>query len=194
MEQTTESKGIAQGLRRWDVAVLHDLVQRYQYRLMRYLLYLTANQELAGDLFQETWVRVLERGEQFNGRSRFEPWLFSIARNLTIDHFRKQKATPLEACDAKDDSLTTGIPDRDTASPFELAARSEDAQRLAKALRLLPPIYREALVLRFQEQLSLEEIARVVGAPVPTVSSRIQRGLATLRSHLEAEKGTTHAG
>lgn len=194
MEQTTEAQEIAHRLRRRDVAVVHQLVERYQCRLMRYLLYLTPNQELAGDLFQETWLRVLERGSQFDGRSAFEPWLFSIAHNLAIDHFRKQAKILVERHDANTDSLATGISDRDSPSPFELAARSEDAQRLAKALLLLAPIYREVLVLRFQEQLSLQEIVRVVGAPVATVSSRIRRGLATLRSYFEAAKGSTHAG
>ena len=70
-------------------------------------------------------------------------------------------------------------------SPFELAARTEDAQRLAHTLETLEPIYREALVLRFQEDLSLQEIATVVGVPLTTVSSRIYRGLAALRAQLE---------
>ena len=67
-------------------------------------------------------------------------------------------------------------------SPFLAAARSEDATRLAAAMDLLEPIYRESLLLRFQEELSLQEIAEVTGAPVTTISSRIYRGLAALRS------------
>jgi RNA polymerase sigma-70 factor (ECF subfamily) len=188
----TEAKEIADGLRRRDVAAIHKLVECYQYRLTRYLLYLTGRQDLAEDLFQETWLRVLERGSQFDGRSRFEPWLFSVARNLTMDHFRRKKMVSLDAPIENDgvagtdgESLASRLADHDSPSAFELAARSEDAARLAEALLVLAPIYREVLVLRFQEQLSLEEITRVIGAPVATVSSRIRRGLAALRSHLE---------
>jgi RNA polymerase sigma-70 factor, ECF subfamily len=77
-------------------------------------------------------------------------------------------------------------------SPFEAAARSQDAIRLAGRLQILAPLYREALLLRFQEDMSLPEIAQVVGAPVTTVSSRIYRGLATLRSAFE--EGDSHGG
>jgi RNA polymerase sigma-70 factor (ECF subfamily) len=65
------------------------------------------------------------------------------------------------------------------------AARSQDAVRLAAGLDGLEPIYREALLLRFQEDLSLQEISQVTGAPVPTVSTRIHRGLARMRSQWE---------
>jgi len=197
VDRATESRTISEGLRRRDVALLHKLVECYQYRLTRYLLYLTGRQELAEDLFQETWLRVLERGSQFDGRSRFESWLFSIARNLTMDHFRKKKMISLDApvgesaahgsaAGAHEPSFAATLADEDSPSPFELAARGEDAARLAQALVLLAPIYREVLVLRFQEQLSLQEVSRVTGAPVPTVSSRLRRGLEALRIHLEA--------
>ncbi|HZR29738.1 MAG TPA: sigma-70 family RNA polymerase sigma factor, partial [Terriglobales bacterium] len=95
---------------------------------------------------------------------------------------------PMESGNAtgtNEESFTAKLADHSSPSPFELAARSEDAARLAQALLLLAPIYREVLVLRFQEQLSLQEVGRVIGAPVATVSSRLRRGLAALRSHLE---------
>ena len=60
--------------------MLDRLIELYQHRLLRYLLYLTGNRELAQDLFQETWMRVLERGAQYNGQSKFDTWLFAIAR------------------------------------------------------------------------------------------------------------------
>ncbi len=208
VDQATEARTISEGLRRRDVAVLHNLVECYQYRLMRYLLYLTGRRELAEDLFQETWLRVLKRGAQFDARSRFEPWLFSIARNLTMDYFRRKKMASLDGNDAPagqeqgknaaagthQESWAANLADCDSPSPFELAARGEDAARLAQALLLLAPIYREVLVLRFQEQLPLQEIAAVIGAPVPTVSSRLRRGLEGLRGQLEPTptQGGTH--
>jgi RNA polymerase sigma-70 factor (ECF subfamily) len=169
----TEAERIARGLRKRDLALLNELVERYQYRLGRYLIYLTARRESVDDWVQETWLRVLDRGAQYDGRSRFETWLFSIARNLAVDDLRRKQGLSLDA--AGDGPL-------DPSSPFLAAARSEDAVRLGAALDSLEPIYREALLLRFQEDLSLQEISQITGAPVPTVSTRIHRGLARLRS------------
>src|SRR6266567_7767190 len=97
MLMTDETKTIARGLRRRDPDLLDRLIEQYQYRLFRYLLYLTASRQNAEDLFQETWFRVLERGHQYDGSSRFETWLFAIARHLVIDWQRQARAKSLDA-------------------------------------------------------------------------------------------------
>jgi RNA polymerase sigma-70 factor (ECF subfamily) len=180
-----DAQQIARKLRHKDVAFLQTLVEQYQYRLVRYLIYLLGKREGVDDLVQETWLRVLERGSSYDGHSRFEPWLFRIARNLAVDDLRKRRPFSLDSTqsgewDAAAPSLASTAP-----SPFLLAARSEDAQRLANSMQTLDPAYREALVLRFQEELSLQEISIVVEAPVSTVASRIYRALAILRTQLE---------
>src|SRR5712692_10325231 len=73
-----DTKSLALGLKRRNPELLDALIEQYQYRLFRYLLYITGNRERAEDFFQETWIRVLERGHQYDGRSKFEAWLFSI--------------------------------------------------------------------------------------------------------------------
>ena len=180
----TETAKIARGLRERDMELLADLVERNQRRLVRYLLYLIGRRDYAEDLAQETWIRVLQRGSQYNGRQRFEPWLFAIARNLAIDNLRK-KRKGVEAASLPDNRDEILLVSSTGPSPFEAAARSEDAIRLAGQLQILSPLHREALLLRFQEELSLAEIAQVLGAPVTTVTSRIYRGLAALRSAFE---------
>jgi RNA polymerase sigma-70 factor, ECF subfamily len=180
----TDTERIARGLRHRDIALLHQLVEEYQYRLVRYLIYLTGRRDYVDDIVQDTWLRVVERGASYDGRLRFEPWLFSIARNLTIDQMRKRKAISL---DTPEEETEFQLPASGEPSPFEMAARTEDAERMAQSLQTLDPIYREALLLRFQEDLSLQEIASIVKAPVPTVSSRIYRGLQMLRIQLERE-------
>ena len=180
----TETAKIARGLRERDMQLLADLVERCQHRLVRYLLYLTGRREYAEDLAQETWVRVLQRGSQYNGRQRFDPWLFALARNLAIDYLRKKRKAVQTASLPNDRDAMLLLPSSGP-SPFEAAARSEDAIRLAGHLQILSPLYREALLLRFQEDLSLPEIAQVLSAPVTTVTSRIYRGLAALRSAFE---------
>jgi len=181
MESDTQQ--IALGLRRGDFVVLEALVEQYQYRLVRYLIYLLGRRDGVDDLVQETWLRVLERGSSYDGQSRFEPWLFRVARNIAVDTMRKRQMFSL---DSNDDGVRPA-PASDVPSPFTLAARTEDAERLARSLQTLEPVFREALVLRFQEDFSLQEISAIVGAPVSTVASRIYRGLATLRPRFKGE-------
>jgi RNA polymerase sigma-70 factor, ECF subfamily len=181
----SDTQQIALSLRQGNVIFLQQLVGQYQYRLVRYLIYLLGRRDEVDDLVQETWLRVLERGSSYDGRSRFEPWLFTIARNLAIDHLRKGRTFSLDSNAEGEQDTALQTPASNAPSPFTLAARTEDAERLAGSLQSLEPIYREALVLRFQEELSLQEIAGVVGAPVATVASRIYRGLRALRSRLE---------
>ena len=94
--QQSENVLIAQGLKKQDPALLDHLIELYQHRLMRYLLFLTGKREVAEDLFQETWMRVLLRGTQYNGKARFDTWLFTIARNLVIDLSRKRTMASLD--------------------------------------------------------------------------------------------------
>jgi len=180
-----DAQQIARNLRRRDVAFLQTLVEQYQYRLVRYLIYLLGRREGVDDLVQETWLRVLERGSSYDGHSRFEPWLFRIARNLALDDLRKRRTISLDSPESEEWDTAAPSPASTAPSPFLLAARSEDAQRLASSMQTLDPDSREALVLRFQEELSLQEISLVADAPVSTIASRIYRALATLRTQLE---------
>ncbi len=180
-----DTREIARGLRTRDVAVLQLLVEQYQDRLVRYLVYVLGRRDGVDDLVQETWLRVMERGKSYDGRSRFEPWLFTVARHIAIDFLRRRREVSLDA--EEDGRPVVMAPVSQELSPFALAARTEDAERLAAAMQGLQAVTREALVLRFMEDLSLQEIAAVVKAPVPTVAARIYRGLAALRSQMEEE-------
>ena len=183
-----EAREIARGLRRHDPDLLDELISRYQYRLPRYLWTLTGNREAAEDLFQETWIRVLEKGHQYDPRWRFEAWLFSIARNLAIDHLRRRQPESLEALLHPDDEgAAREWPDRDSSTPLESAVAVEQSEHVKAILRRLPPDAREVLVLRFQEDMNLNEIAEVVRSPLSTVKSRLYRGLEAFRQLLEKE-------
>ena len=183
-----ESLAISAGLKRQDAGLLDELIVRYQHRLLRYLLYLTGNREMAEDLFQEVWMRVLVRGAQFNGQARFDTWLFTIARNLTIDQRRKRTMASLdEFFEGKSDDdrpMSFEIADGEP-TPFDRFSNLEDRERIAGALMELDTLYREVLVLRFHEELSLEEIAKVTQAPLSTVKSRLYRGMAAIKPKLE---------
>ena len=183
-----ENVEIARGLRRRDPELLDRLIERYQHRLLRYLVFLTGNRELAEDIFQETWIRVMERGSQYNGKSKFDTWLFAIARHLVIDWSRKKTATSLEALQEQYGSEHTfDVPSSDP-SPFDAAIVRENRESVEAALGRLDSLHREVLVLRFHEELALEEIAAITGAPLSTVKSRLYRGLAALKPAFAEEQ------
>ncbi len=178
---SSENVEIARGLRHRDPDLLDRLIEQYQHRLLRYLLYLTGNRELAEDLFQETWMRVLERGAQYNGKAKFDTWLFAIARHLVIDNSRKKTTSSLETLQQNHEGERPFEPAAADPTPFETLASSERGEHVTAALAKLDRMHREVIVLRFHEELTLEEIAGITGAPLSTVKSRLYRGLAALK-------------
>lgn len=176
-----EEAEIARGLRRRDPELLDRLIEQYQHRLLRYLVYLTGDRSQAEDFFQETWVRVMERGHQYDGHTKFITWLLAIARNLVIDQMRRRSPLSLDQLlDTGDDQpgLQLRAPG---ATPLEQIAERESARQVNAALQELPASYREVLLLRFQEELKLEEIAALTHAPLSTVKSRLRRGVMALQ-------------
>jgi RNA polymerase sigma-70 factor (ECF subfamily) len=179
-----ENAAIAAGLKRQDPELLDQLIETYQHRLMRYLMFLTNKREVAEDLFQEVWIRVLRRGSQYNGKARFDTWIFTIARNLVIDLSRKRTMASLdEMREGGEDERPFEIAE-DGPSPLDQFEYRENAKEVATVLLTLEPSYREVLTLRFHEEMSLEEIAGVTQAPLSTVKSRLYRGLAALKPEL----------
>jgi len=176
-----ENVEIARGLRKRDPELLDRLIERYQHRLLRYLVFLTGRRELAEDIFQETWIRVMERGKQYNGKAKFDTWLFAIARHLVIDWSRKKTPSSLEALQEQYGSDNAFDVPAVGPSPFDAVTSREDRESVQTALARLDALHREVLVLRFHEDLSLEEIATVTSAPLSTVKSRLYRGLAALK-------------
>lgn len=187
----SEPGAIARGLRRRDPDLLDHLIEQYQHRLLRYLVSLCGNRELAEDLFQETWIRVLERGHQYDGKHEFNTWLYTIARNLTIDYLRKKNPLSLDGLMEKEkygeiEPRSSQLEPADTRPmAWEVVEQHEQAERINGALVKIPAEYRETVVLRFQEGLALEEIATVTGAKLGTVKSRLYRGLNLLMGRLE---------
>jgi RNA polymerase sigma-70 factor, ECF subfamily len=149
---------------------------------------LTGRREMAEDFFQETWIRVLERGSQYDPHYQFGAWLFSIARNLVIDQSRRKQPVSIEALsDNSDNAQAFELPATGQPSAFDVTVQREQNEQISDGMQQIVPEYREAPVLRFQEGMSLEEIATVTGAPLGTVKSRIYRGLLAMEPYV---KGT----
>lgn len=175
-------------VRRGDPDALADLLARYQHRLYRFLLRLVQDPAASEDLFQQTWLRVMQKIGKYNAGSRFDTWLFSVAHNLAVDHLRRRRGASLDLCD----ETGTAPGERLAASsldPLEQLVASERGALLAAAINKLPTIHREVITLRFEEGMKLEQIAEVAGTPLSTVKSRLQRALRSLRALLEAQHG-----
>jgi RNA polymerase sigma-70 factor, ECF subfamily len=178
-------------LRRGDLDALSSLLARYQNRLYRYLLRMVRQPAEAEDLFQQTWLRVAEKIHSYDQRRNFEAWLFTLARNLAIDHLRRVRPESLdepvggEGSGASSETAAARLVSRETPALDRVLAR-ERSSRLADAMEMLPVIQREVLTLRFEEEMKLEEIAEILGAPLSTVKTRLRRGLEHLRGNLES--------
>lgn len=170
-------------MRRGDPDALTAVISRYQHRLYRYLLRLVREPAIADDLFQQTWLRVMERIGRYDSRRSFEAWLFSVAHNLAIDMWRAKRGESLD--DPGDLGETPG--DRlasDDPDALEQLLDFERGAILAACMMELPVIHRAVLTLRFEEDMKLEEIAEVARIPLSTVKSRLRRALEGLRALL----------
>jgi len=178
-------EAIAQ-VRRGDPGALAVVIARYQHRLYRYLLRLAREPAAAEDLFQQTWLRVMEKIGRYDAQRNFEAWLFSVAHNLAMDFWRAKRGDSL---DSTGDGEEPAACERLVAGDPDALAQLLDFERgamLAACLHELPAIHREVLTLRFEEDMKLEEIAEVAGIPLSTVKSRLRRALEGLRVVLEA--------
>ncbi|MCG6922188.1 MAG: sigma-70 family RNA polymerase sigma factor [Acidobacteria bacterium] len=170
-------------LRKGDLAGLDGLMGRHSDRLLRYLRRLLGDQSVAEDLFQQTWVRAAERIRRYDASRPFAPWLLTVGRNLALDHLRRYRSESL------DEGSEPAAPDEGPGAiedPLARLAARERRERLGAALRELTPHDREVLCLRFEDDLSLKEMAALVSAPLPTVKARLYRALARLRARLVA--------
>jgi RNA polymerase sigma-70 factor (ECF subfamily) len=175
---------LIQSVMQGDRDALATLVARHHRPLLGYLYRLLGgNRLLAEDLVQETFMRVLQQENYEPGRP-FKPWLYAIATNLARDHFRSANARhTFSSDDAELQDLFDPAP-----GPEERAVMSEQGRAVSAALAQLGEEYRIALILRFYNGLSLQEIAETLNVPLGTVKSRLSVGTQRLRQRLVSSK------
>ncbi len=167
----SDSELIARASTRRDQAAFGELVRRHQSAVRHFLRHLTrGNAAMADDLAQETFVSAWRNLEGYQARSSFPTWLMGIAHNHWRNARRRQQTTPLES-----EHLARLEP---TPSPAPLSDLRED---LTRALSVIAPEEQTALHLCYQQGLSHSEIAEVLGWPVGTVKTHINRGKEKLR-------------
>jgi RNA polymerase sigma-70 factor (ECF subfamily) len=170
-----------------DHRCFETLVRRHERRVFRVALAVLGNIEDAEDAMQETFIKAFRYLQQFRGESRFTTWLTRIAVNEAL-----QKRQARKVSDSFDESHEEGekpLPRRFepwTANPEQLYGKQELRRLVEAAIQALPPIYREALVLRDVEEMSAEETAEALGIKVPALKSRLLRARLMLRESLGA--------
>jgi RNA polymerase sigma-70 factor (ECF subfamily) len=166
-----------------DTKKFTEIYDREADALFRYCFFRINDREKAIDMVQDIFVelwKVLHTGEKIK---RERPYLFTLAHNRVIDWYRKKKSESLDAL----------LENENTARPFDYADEhahadiivSAEAKRVLTAIEFLDPTYRDVLYLRFAEDLSPQEIAKVIGSTASIVSVRITRGLEKLREQFD---------
>src|SRR6202011_4444755 len=131
-------------LRRGDLNALSELIARYQNRLYRYLLRIVSQPAEAEDLFQQTWLRVVEKIRSFDASRNFDAWLFTLARNLAIDHLRRIRPQSLDeplANSWHSETVAARVPCNDH-TPLDRALAAERRTEISEAMAGLPMMYR----------------------------------------------------
>ncbi len=160
-----------------DLDAFARLVGRWERRVVNLAHRLTGDIEEARDIGQLTFVKVFRGLRSFNGESRFSTWLYTIALNASRDRMRRRAArSGLTAAWAESIDLHT---------PKRASERRETASIVSRAVASLPEAEREVVVLRHYQDRTFAEIASIVGAPVSTVKSRMERAIRKLRPRLK---------
>jgi RNA polymerase sigma-70 factor (ECF subfamily) len=168
-----------------EMRAFETLYSRHRAALYRYLVRQSRDGEIANDLFQEVWSRVIANRARYEPRAKFRTFLFTLAYNCFIDHCRRVKARPagtgIEDADAAD-----LLPADDDGRPEAVLERDECSRRYRAALAPLPPEQRDVYLLHEESDLSLEEIARVTGVGAETAKSRLRYAVGKLKAALAA--------
>lgn len=158
----------------WDA-----LFKRYRLPLYAYLWELLHDDQATLDAVQETFLQAFRHLSNLRDDAKFGGWLFAIAHQKALQHFRRTKRSPFEE---------TEIPESEPApidSPDEFLIREEEKEKFYSALNQIPLPQRSALLLHFIEDFSLEEISKITGATIGTVKSRIFYGKKALKELYE---------
>ena len=180
--------------RRGDSAAMERLVLKYQNRIYNIVLRICANPDDAAELTQETFVKIIENLNTFEGRSSFYTWAFRIAVNLTLNYCQRNAKLVLRSLDAEEEQhdrqarqvLKEFLSDESSPDPAATAQNKELYEVALKALTKLDDAQRTVIVLRDIEGMSYTRIAEVLGVELGTVRSRLSRARSKLRQILEA--------
>lgn len=166
-----------------DARAFEELYARHRGGLFRYVLRQVGFRAAADEVFQEVWMRIIASRSRYRVEARFATFLYRIAHNCVMDHFRRKPPLQLLSFDDQPDEALQ-VPAPAAEQPEKRAQRSQVARELMRALALLPDEQRDAFLLHEEGGLTLDEIAEVTGVGRETAKSRLRYALSKLRSEL----------
>jgi len=161
-----------------DVDAFGLLVDRYQDEFAAFAKHMTGSLDEAADIMQESLIRAYKSLRRCHDRERFKGWLFRIVSNQCKTHLARDKRRARRPLESVQNEPAAEAPDAD-------AEAAERRERVGAALQRLPPDYREALVLKYVQDLSLPEMAELLSTTVPALKMRLLRGREALRETLK---------
>ena len=172
-----------------DYQAFEVLVQRYRRGIYGFLLRSTRDKEAAEDLYQEVFLRVVKKANDFEGKSKFSTWIYKIARNLSIDHARRmthRRHASLDASRSADPESSTLLDTvHNPLTETDRAAQNREIRRkVTSVVELMPEDQREIFLMRQLQGLSFQQIAEITQVPVNTAKSRMRYALERLREAL----------
>lgn len=181
-----------------DQKTIEDYYSEWSDSVYRFLMHTVGSADLVEDLFQETWMKALERRHQLKNPDRFGPWILRIARNLTHNSMRRRSKT-VQVWILSDLASTGGPETEDLTErepsvapdPRECAIHSERCDIIRKAIGELDLLSQEMLQLRYFQQFTLAETAEVLSVPLGTVCTKVHRALQAIRRRLKREGYST---
>ena len=192
LERLTDEKLMAR-FQTGDMRAFEALLVRHRRPIFAFILRFANNRDTAEELLQDVFLRVVHKAQTFERRSKFTTWLYTIARNLCIDHLRKmrhRKTASLDQPIASGEEGGMTILDKVSSTDTGPEAKTHDhrlRQHIAQAIAKLSDEQREVFMMREESGLQFDQIAEIVGAPVNTVKSRMRYALQNLKATLQAE-------
>ena len=171
-----------------DTESFNQLVRRWERPIFALAYRTLGREEDARDITQETFLRAFRALPGFKGDAKFSSWLYRIALNLCRDWMRRDRRAPMVTVPDGVEIHELAAEKQEVASVEDLAARAELSGAVAKAMKLLPPEQRTAIILKEYHGLTFQEIADLMNCPLSTAKTRLYQGLTLLRRHL-AEQG-----
>lgn len=167
-------------------SVFDELYTKYHHDVFQFLFYMVKSREQAEDLVQEVYIRVLKAYGRFEGKSSEKTWIFSIARNVAIDHFRKQKGWKQKLIESFDFS-DRQIKDEEQLIPEELAIQNEQIKLMYDCLDRCTVDQRMVIIMRYIQELSIAETAEALAWTESKVKTTQHRALKTLKKLMETK-------
>jgi RNA polymerase sigma factor (sigma-70 family) len=167
-----------------EAEAFEPLYARHRGPLFRFILRQVRVQATAEELFQDVWQKVVTARDRYRPEAQFSTWLYQIATNRLTDHWRAATHRPM----ASEDDMARLEREADPETPEHTLSVFEERRRLQRALESLPPDQREVVVLRLEQELSLEAIGEITGAGRETVKSRLRYAMDKLRARLGGQR------